>query len=92
MDKNCRRGCSCRKMRVVLIVCLILIISGCAKVGVGGGSVGGNANISIDVSRGCVGLEVLGYSAPFSIQDINDIKALGYEECANYMASKINQE
>ncbi len=43
----------------------------------------GGAGIFVDEK--CNGLDELGYKAPFSSQDIEDIEALGFNQCAQHI-------
>ena len=78
MVKNCRRSNPNRKLCAIVVVCIFLIISGCASKG----------GARVHVAPSCEGLESLGYSAPFSVQDANDIEALGYSECASLIRER----
>jgi len=79
MDEASRRSSTYRKLQVILLLAGILTISGCTLPK----SAPGGARVHIDSI--CGGLEELGYSEPFSMQDANDIDALGYSECAEYI-------
>ena len=40
---------------------------------------------SVEVGDKCEGLERIGYAAPYSPQDLDDIKALGFTKCAKHL-------
>ena len=72
------RGISSRQqMRIIFLIVTLLTLSGCA------------GRVYVDSS--CSGLEQLGYSPPFSLQDALDIEAMGYIDCADYIRNKLGQ-
>ncbi len=87
MDKNCRRSSPNKQLRTLITVSVLLMISGCTTM-YGEPMISGGAGVH--VGPNCKGLDELGYSAPFSVQDANDIDALGYSECASFIRNGID--
>ncbi len=82
MAESNRRGSSYTKLLAIFAVCLFIGVSGCTRMG----------GARIHVGPGCLGMEQLGYSKPFTLQDAKDIEALGYSECASFIRNSLKQK
>ena len=71
MDSSARRFGARNRLRVSIGLALIVALAGCAR--------------AIQVGDKCEGLEHIGYKPPVSQQDWDDIKALGFDKCAEYL-------
>lgn len=71
MDSSTRRFGARNRLRVSIGLALIVALTGCSR--------------AIEVGEKCEGLEHIGYKPPVSQQDLDDIKALGFDKCANYL-------
>jgi len=75
MDTSSRNLIESGWLLKLIVIAIAIYINGCTSPG----------GASIYVDGECNGLGELGYSSPFSEQDIKDIQALGFHECANHL-------
>jgi len=75
MDSSTRRFGTCNRLRIGICLSLVIGLSGCPS--------------AIPVSDKCEGLEEIGYSLPVSQTALDDIKALGFAKCAEYIIEKL---
>lgn len=71
MDSSARRFGARNRLLMSIGLALVVGLTGCAR--------------AIQVGDKCEGLEEIGYSAPVSQRDLDDIKALGFDKCAEYL-------
>ena len=71
MDSSTRGFGTRNRLRIGIILALVIGLAGCAR--------------SIQVGDKCEGLEEIGYSLPVSQTELDDIKALGFSRCAEYI-------
>ena len=72
MDSSPRRDRYNRRLQVaVLVITIYLLLTSCSS--------------AIEVGDKCEGLQRIGYTPPLSSQDLEDIRALGYTICAQYL-------
>ncbi len=71
MDSNTGKYGAHRRLHLAIGIALIIGLAGCAR--------------AVHVGEQCEGLDSIGYSLPVSQTDLDDIKALGFTECAEYI-------